>query len=47
MDIPLRKLYKKLEKEIKRLYGYEAGLNSEDTPLFATFSVEDPDEFEK
>jgi coenzyme F420-reducing hydrogenase beta subunit len=47
MDIPLRKLYKKLEKEIKRLYGYEAGLNSEDAPLFATFSVDDPDEFEK
>ena len=47
MDIPLRKLYKKLEKEIKKLYGYEAGLNSEDAPLFTTFSVDDPDEFEK
>jgi ferredoxin len=47
MDIPLRKLYKKLEKEIKKLYGYEAGLNTEDAPVFATFSVDDPDEFEK
>jgi Na+-translocating ferredoxin:NAD+ oxidoreductase RnfC subunit len=47
MDIPLRNLYRKLEKEVKKLYGYEAGLNSEDAPLFATFSVDDPDEFEK
>ena len=47
MDIPLRKLYRKLEKEVKKLYGYEAGLNSEDVPLFATFSVDDPDEFDK
>ena len=47
MDIPLRKLYRKLEKEVKKLYGYEAGLSSEDVPLFATFSVDDPDEFDK
>lgn len=46
MAIPLRKLYKKLEKGVQRIYSYEAGLNSEDVPLFATFSVEDPDDFD-
>lgn len=46
MAILLRKLYKKLEKEIQKMYSYEAGLNSEDVPLFATFTVDDPDEFE-
>jgi coenzyme F420-reducing hydrogenase beta subunit len=46
MDIPLRKLYKKLEKEAEELYGYRAGISSEDTPLFATFCLDDPDDFE-
>ena len=46
VGIPLRKLYKKLEKEIQRMYGYEAGLSTEDVPLFATFTMDDPDEFE-
>lgn len=46
MAIPLRKLYKKLAKEAEGLYGYEAGSSSEDIPLFATFTIEDPDEFE-
>lgn len=46
MGIPLRKLYKKLAKEAEELYGYEAGSSSEDAPLFATFTMDDPDEFE-
>ena len=46
VGIPLRKLFKKLEKEVQRMYGYEAGLNSEDVPLFATFCMDDPDGFE-
>ena len=46
VGIPLRKLYKKLAKEVKEKYGYEAGLNPEDEPLLATFCVDDPDEFD-
>jgi ferredoxin len=46
MGIPLRKLYKKMEKEVANLYSYEAGLNTEDVPLLATFTVDDLDEFD-
>ena len=46
MGIPLRKLYRKLAKEAEELYGYEAGLSSEEVPLFATFKEDDPDKFE-
>ncbi len=39
--IPLTKLYKKLEKEIKRIFGYVPGMNMEDKPLMSFFQPGD------
>jgi len=43
MDIPLMELNKKLEKDIKEMFDYEAG--TEEKPLLAIFNPEDPEEF--
>jgi len=45
MKIPLRKINKKLEKEIKDMFDYEAGLDSEAKLPLADFKLEDPEEF--
>jgi len=45
MKIPLRKINKKLEKEIKDMFDYEAGLDPEAKPPLADFKLEDPEEF--
>ena len=45
MGIDLRKITKKMTKLVKELYGFEAGLNPNDTPPLATFKQEDPEEF--
>jgi len=45
MDIPLMKLNKKIEKEIKELFDYTAGIDPEAKPLFAMFKPDDPEEF--
>jgi len=42
--IPLMDLNRKLAKDIKELFGYEAGADPAAKPLFATFKPEDPDE---
>jgi ferredoxin len=42
--IPLMDLNRKLAKDVKELFGYEAGTDPEAKPLFATFKPEDPDE---
>ncbi len=42
MDIPLRQLYKKVEKEVKQLFDYEAGLRVEDLPPLVTLAAEEP-----
>ncbi|MFX1293523.1 MAG: 4Fe-4S dicluster domain-containing protein [Promethearchaeota archaeon] len=39
--IPLIKLYKKLEKEVKCIFGYVPGINMEDKPLMSFFQPED------
>ena len=44
MDIPLMELNKKLEKDMKELFDYEAG-TTEEKPLLAVFNPEDPEEF--
>jgi len=41
MGIPLRQLYKKVEKEVKQLFDYEAGMRVEDLPPLVTFRVDD------
>ena len=43
VDIPLMELNKKLEKDVKELYGHEAG--TEGKPLLSIFNPEDPEEF--
>ncbi len=45
LDIPLRFLNKKLEKEAKKLFGYEAGFDAEAPSLVSCFKEEDPEDF--
>ena len=45
MDIPLRLLTKRLEKEALEAYGYEAGLELEAPLLFESFRPDDPEDF--
>jgi len=42
LDIPIQRIRRKINKEIKELFDYEAGLNLEDTPPLYTFKVEEP-----
>lgn len=45
MNIPISTLTKKLEKEVRDMFKYEAGVNMDAKPLFAMFNPEDPEEF--
>ena len=45
MDIPLRFLNKKLEKEAKELFGYNAGFDPDEPSLVSSFKDEDPEDF--
>ncbi len=45
MEIPLSKLNKKLEKEVRELFDYIAGMDPEEKPLLAMFKPDDPEEF--
>lgn len=45
VDIPLRFLNKKLEKEAKVLFDYEAGFDPELPSLVSSFKDEDPEDF--
>ncbi|MFQ6037327.1 MAG: 4Fe-4S dicluster domain-containing protein [Candidatus Aminicenantales bacterium] len=45
LDIPLRFLNKKLEKEAKELFGYEAGFDPEQPSLVSSFRDDDPEDF--
>jgi len=45
MGVDLRKLNKKLEKDVEELFGYKAGLSLEELPPLATFRPEDPQDF--
>jgi len=47
MNIELRMLNKKAEKDVKELYHYEAGISLEELPPMATFKMDDPQEFIK
>jgi len=40
VNIPLGKIYKKIEKDIKELFGYEAGVSIDDEPPMAAFDVD-------
>ena len=45
MDIPLTKLNKMIEMEIKEMFDYTPGLDAEEKPLLAMFKPDDPEEF--
>ena len=45
--IPLLKLFRKMEKDVKALFDYKAGMDAEQKPLLASFKLEDPEEFIK
>jgi formate dehydrogenase (coenzyme F420) beta subunit len=47
VGIPLRAINKKIEKDIKELFHYEAGLNAEQKPLLSCFDKNDPGDFIK
>lgn len=47
MDIPIRLLNKKLEKEAKELFDYDVGFDSEKPSLVSSFKDEDPEDFIK
>ena len=40
VNIPLMKLYRKIEKDVRELFGYEAGVNWDDIPPLASFDVD-------
>jgi len=45
VDIPLSLLNRKLEKDVKELFAFQAGLDPEEQPPFATFKKEEKLEF--
>ena len=45
LDIPIRFLNKKLEKEAKKLFDYEAGFDPDQLSLVSSFKDEDPEDF--
>jgi len=47
VGIQVRQLTKKLEKDIRELYGYEAGLSLEERPPLDTYRPDDPQDFIK
>jgi len=47
MGIDIRKLTKKIERDVKELFHYEVGVSLEDVPPLATFNPDDPQEFIK
>jgi ferredoxin len=47
MGLELRKLTRKLVKDVGELFGYEAGVSAEEPPPLATYKLDDDDEFIK
>ncbi|TET24983.1 MAG: hydrogenase, partial [Candidatus Aminicenantes bacterium] len=45
IDIPLRFLNKKMEKEAKELFDYDAGFDPDQPSLVSCFKDEDPEDF--
>lgn len=45
MDIPISKLNRKLEKEVKEIFDYESGISVEAKPLLAAFKPDDAEDF--
>ncbi|MDD5596118.1 MAG: 4Fe-4S dicluster domain-containing protein [Candidatus Omnitrophica bacterium] len=47
VGIPLREINKKIEKDIKELFKYQAGVNQEQKSFFACFEKSDPEDWIK
>ncbi|MFZ5643948.1 MAG: Coenzyme F420 hydrogenase/dehydrogenase, beta subunit C-terminal domain [Bacillota bacterium] len=45
MGINLRGMTRKMVKEVKELFGYETGVNPDETPALADFKADDPEAF--
>ena len=45
MGVNLRKLNKKLEKDVEEMFHYKAGLSLEELPPLATFKADDQQDF--
>jgi formate dehydrogenase subunit beta len=45
VDIPLRLLNKKLEKEAREMFGYDPGSDPDAPPLVSSFKDDDPEDF--
>ncbi len=45
VGIPLRDINKKIEKDVKELFNYEAGLSAEQKALLSCFDKNDPEDF--
>jgi formate dehydrogenase (coenzyme F420) beta subunit len=45
VGIPLRDINKKIEKEVKELFDYEAGVKTDVKPFLASFDKDDPEDF--
>jgi formate dehydrogenase subunit beta len=45
MRIPLGRLYKKVQKDVAELFGYEAGMELDEVPPLTTFELDDQDPF--
>lgn len=47
MNIPLNLLTRKIEKDVKEMFNYEAGVEPEAKPLLSIFEEDDPNDFIK
>ena len=47
MNVELRQLTKKSEKDIKESYDHEVGISVDEPPPLAAFNPDDPQEFMK
>ena len=45
MGVDLRTFTRKLAKDVKELFDYEAGMDAEEVPPLGTFEMDDPNEF--
>lgn len=45
MNIPLSRLYKKVQKDVAELFGYEAGMELDEVPPLVDFKLDDQDPF--
>ncbi|MFH1854044.1 MAG: 4Fe-4S dicluster domain-containing protein [Candidatus Omnitrophota bacterium] len=45
VGVPLRDINKKIEKDVRGLFNYEAGVDAEQKSLFSSFDKNDPEDF--